>query len=161
MGGGMTRFRSLDMVHPTMAQSTNYLETRRLRIERLCYCPKLVPLNDNGVVHCTPGEPLPLSDCEECPLLLLDEDIPARLRKRRDQAASAAEPSDQRNSNDVSDDDDDADAADEIDSVDEEEDGDSDVGEIIAIDDSVDDDDDGIERFNSPDSIDYDSDSYS
>lgn len=73
-----------------MEQGSVDLEIRKLRIERLCYCPELVPLNDNGVVHCTPGEPLPLEECATCPLLMSEEEVPSRLRKRREQAIQLA-----------------------------------------------------------------------
>ena len=54
---------------------------RELRVERLCYCPHLVPLNNNGQVYCVPGEPFPIEeDCPDCPLRLNEEDIPAKLK---------------------------------------------------------------------------------
>ncbi len=54
---------------------------RELRVQRLCYCPHLVPLNNNGQVYCIPGKPVPNeTDCPDCPLRLEEEDIPAKLK---------------------------------------------------------------------------------
>lgn len=64
---------------------------RQLRVQRLCYCPELIPLNDNGLVHCTPGEPLPLPECDTCPLLMREDEIPPRLRRRRKPTQQAQE----------------------------------------------------------------------
>ncbi len=64
---------------------------RQLRVQRLCYCPELIPLNDNGLVHCTPGDPLPLPECDACPLLMREDEIPPRLRRRRKPTQQAQE----------------------------------------------------------------------
>ena len=54
---------------------------RELRVHRLCYCPHLVPLNNNGRVYCVPSRPFPdEQDCPECPLRVEEEDVPAKLR---------------------------------------------------------------------------------
>ncbi|HQL63522.1 MAG TPA: hypothetical protein PLQ35_14645 [bacterium] len=54
---------------------------RQLRVYRLCYCPHLVPLNNNGRVFCVPSPPFPdKEECPECPLRVEEQDVPARLR---------------------------------------------------------------------------------
>ncbi len=79
-----------DMNNIMTENETDQFLKRQLRVQKLCYCPELVPLNDNGLVHCTPGEPLPLEECSECPLLIREDELPPRLRKRREQAAQMA-----------------------------------------------------------------------
>ena len=54
---------------------------RELRVQRLCYCPHLLPLNNNGRVFCVPGKPFPIKeDCPDCPLRLEEDDIPSKLK---------------------------------------------------------------------------------
>ncbi|MFH1739260.1 MAG: hypothetical protein ABIH23_09650 [bacterium] len=54
---------------------------RELRVQRLCYCPHLVPLNNNGRVFCVPGRPFPIKeDCPDCPLRLDEDEVPAKLK---------------------------------------------------------------------------------
>lgn len=64
------------------AKSKNPIDPlRELRVQRLCYCPHLVPLNNNGQVFCVPGRPFPNSeDCPDCPLRVDEEDIPTKLK---------------------------------------------------------------------------------
>ena len=54
---------------------------RELRVQRLCYCSHLVPLNNNGRVFCVPKKPFPLKeDCPNCPLRLDENEVPAKLK---------------------------------------------------------------------------------
>ena len=54
---------------------------RDLRVQRLCYCPHLLPLNNNGRVFCVQPKPFPIQeDCPTCPLRLDEDEIPSKLR---------------------------------------------------------------------------------